>query len=203
MAGTTFGDFVSYKLKAIIVWIMHLVTWPFTIPSLIGYRVFGSEEIFGFSAKLLSLIPGKLGQYIRTSFYCQTLKECKYDLLVGFSSFFAHPTTKVGRRVGLGSFTVVGTADIGNNVLVGSKVSILSGKYQHQIGYSSDCDKEIRYEEVKIGDNTWLGEGSIIMADIAGDCVVSAGSVVTKPMPSSMIAIGNPARFLKRENSGE
>jgi acetyltransferase-like isoleucine patch superfamily enzyme len=35
------------------------------------------------------------------------------------------------------------------------------------------------------------------MADVGANCIVSAGSVVTKPMPAGMTAIGNPARFLK------
>jgi len=190
---------MSYKLKAVIVWIMHLLTWPFSISSWLVYKLFGSEEVFSFSAKLLSLVPGKLGQYLRTSFYCITLDECKYDLSVGFASFFAHPTARAGRSVVVGSFSIIGSADLGNNILVSSRVSIMSGKYQHDMEGGDESASKVNYQMIKIGDDTWLGESSLVMADIAGDSTVSAGSVVTKPMPAKTIAIGNPARFLKNE----
>jgi len=196
---------MRYTLKGVIVWFLHLFTWPFTVPSLIAYRFFGSEELFSTSAKLLSLIPGKLGQYIRTSFYCQTLTHCKYDLAVGFCSYFAHPTAIAGRHVGVGSFSIIGTVKLGNDVYISSRVSILSGKYQHGAGLGNKGvgSGNIKFQEITIGDRVWIGEGAIVMANIENDCIVSAGSVVTKLMPSNNTAIGNPARFLKREYGNE
>ena len=191
---------MSYELKGVIIWLMHLLTWPLSIPSLIGYKLFSSEELFSFSAKILSLIPGKLGQYLRTSFYCQTLVDCKYDLVIGFCSFFAHPTSEVGRHVVIGSFTIIGTAKIGDNISVGSRVSIISGKLQHKVDEVTGVISEGQYTKVNIGNSCWLGEGSIVMADIGEHSVVSAGSIVTKNMPDRRTAIGNPARFLKLEN---
>ena len=190
---------MSYKLKAIIVWMMHLLTWPLSLSSWLVYRLFGSEEFFSFSAKLLSLVPGKLGQYLRTSFYCVTLDGCKYDLAVGFCSFFAHPTAKAGRCVVVGSFSIIGSAELGDNILVSSRVSIMGGKYQHDMENEENSSSNVNYQMVKIGNDTWLGEGSLVMANIEGDSTVSAGSVVTKPMPARTTAIGNPARFLKKE----
>lgn len=187
---------MPYTLKRQLVWIMYLFVWPFGIASALPYRIFGSEGIYDFCARLLSLIPGKIGQYVRTAFYKMTLLECQYDLAVGFCSYFAHPTSRVGRRVGTGSFTIIGTADIGNNVMISSRVSVLSGKYQH--GATGESINPV-FTRVSIGSESWLGEGSIIMADVGEQCVVSAGSVVTKPMPSRMTAIGNPARFLPNE----
>ncbi|MCF6218080.1 MAG: hypothetical protein L3J62_08090 [Gammaproteobacteria bacterium] len=190
---------MSYKLKGVVVWLMHLLTWPLSISSWLIYKLFGSEEMFSFSAKLLSLVPGKIGQYLRTSFYCVTLTECKYDLVVGFASFFAHPTASAGRGVVIGSFSIIGSADLGNNILVSSRVSIMGGKYQHDMENEGNTTSQVNYKMIKIGNETWLGEGSLVMADIEGDSTVSAGSVVTKPMPAKTIAIGNPARFLKKE----
>jgi len=175
---------------------MYLLVWPFGLASALPFRIFGSEGIYDFCARLLSLIPGKIGQYVRTAFYKMTLVECHYDLAVGFCSYFAHPTSRAGRRVGTGSFTIIGTADIGDNVMISSRVSVLSGKYQH--GVTGDRIAPV-FTRVVIGTGSWLGEGSIIMADIGEQCVVSAGSVVTKPMPSRTTAIGNPARFLSNE----
>ena len=188
---------MPYGAKRLIVWVMYLVVWPFGIASAVTYQLFATEEVFSLCAKLLSLVPSKFGQYLRAAFYKMTLERSHYDLAVGFCSYFAHPTARVERGVGTGSFTIVGTADIGRNVLISSRVSILSGKYQHVDRSAADsARRHPLYTRVRIGEGSWLGESSIIMADVGKHCVVSAGSVVTKTMPDGMTAIGNPARFL-------
>lgn len=192
---------MRYETKKKIVIAMHLFTWPFALLPVLDYRLRKSEQVYQFFAMLLSLIPGKIGQYIRASYYMQTLSKSSYDLLVGFCSWFAHPSAEVGKNVSLGCFTIIGTATFDDNVLVGSKVSVLSGKFQHGGGLGKGLvhDSSPEYRRVFIGRNTWLGENSIVMDNVEEDCIVSAGSVVTKPMKSNLIAIGNPARFLKRD----
>lgn len=194
---------MPYALKRIIVYCMYVLVWPFGLLSNLAYKGFGDERIFDFSAKLLSLVPGKIGQYIRTAFYKMTLTECHYDLMVGFGSFFSHPTARAGRRVGMGSFTIVGTAVLGDGVMIGSRVSVLSGKYQHGgFLHGVTPSGEGRFETVTIGAGSWIGEGAIVMASLGERCMVSAGSVVTKPAPDRVVAVGNPARFLKGSESG-
>ena len=122
---------MRYESKRIIVCGLYLLVWPFGLPSRLAHKWFGNQAMFASSAMLLSLIPGKIGQYIRAAFYKMTLTECHCDLMVGFGSFFAQPTVKAGRGVGMGSFTIVGTSVLGDGVLIGSRVSVLSGKYQH------------------------------------------------------------------------
>jgi acetyltransferase-like isoleucine patch superfamily enzyme len=189
---------MRYQIKRMIVYGMYLLVWPLGLLSHATYKWLGSERAFDFSAKLLSLIPGRIGQYIRTAFYKMTLAECHYDLLVGFGSFFSHPTARAARRVGIGSFTIVGTANIGEGVKIASRVSVLSGKYQHGSflpGATPSADG--CFEPVSIGAGSWIGEGAIVMASLGRQCMVSAGSVVTKPAPDRVVAVGNPARFLK------
>ncbi|MEG1972948.1 MAG: sugar O-acetyltransferase [Oscillospiraceae bacterium] len=54
---------------------------------------------------------------------------------------------------------------------------------------------------VIIGNNVWIGGGSIILpgVTIGDNAVVGAGSVVTRDIPSNVIAYGNPCRVI-REN---
>lgn len=193
---------MRYESKRIVVCALYLLVWPFGLPSHLAYKWFGNEAIFDFSAKLLSLIPGKIGQYLRTAFYKMTLAECHYDLMVGFGSFFAQPAAKAGRGVGMGSFTIVGASILGDEVLIGSRVSVLSGKYQHGSFLPGvQPSGEGRYETITIGAGCWIGEGAIVMASLGERCMVSAGSVVTKPAPDRVVAVGNPARFLKSTES--
>lgn len=55
---------------------------------------------------------------------------------------------------------------------------------------------------VRIGKNCWIGSGAIILPGITiGDnVVVGAGSVVTKDLPSNVVAVGNPCRVLREVN---
>ncbi len=55
---------------------------------------------------------------------------------------------------------------------------------------------------VHIGKNCWIGAGAIILPGITiGDnVVVGAGSVVTKDLPSDVVAVGNPCRVLRNVN---
>lgn len=55
---------------------------------------------------------------------------------------------------------------------------------------------------VRIGKNCWIGAGVTIVPGITiGDnVVVGAGSVVTKDLPDSVVAVGNPCRVLREVN---
>lgn len=55
---------------------------------------------------------------------------------------------------------------------------------------------------VHIGKNCWIGAGAIILPGISiGDnVIVGAGSVVTKDLPSNVVAVGNPCRVLRNVN---
>ncbi len=52
---------------------------------------------------------------------------------------------------------------------------------------------------VHIGKNCWLGAGVLVMpgVTIGDNTVIGAGSVVTKDIPSGVIAVGNPCRVLR------
>jgi acetyltransferase-like isoleucine patch superfamily enzyme len=56
------------------------------------------------------------------------------------------------------------------------------------------------YYDTRIGDRTVLGARSIVMPGltIGEDCVVMPGALVTKDMPPSTVATGNPAKISPR-----
>ena len=55
---------------------------------------------------------------------------------------------------------------------------------------------------VHIGKNCWIGAGAIILPGVTiGDqVVVGAGSLVTKDLPSNVVAVGNPCRVIREIN---
>ncbi len=53
---------------------------------------------------------------------------------------------------------------------------------------------------VIIGDNVWIGGGAILLpgVTIGSNTVIGAGSVVTKDIPSNVVALGNPCRVIRK-----
>lgn len=52
---------------------------------------------------------------------------------------------------------------------------------------------------ITIGDDVWIGGGVIICPGVAigNNTTIGAGSVVTKDIPASVIAAGNPCKVIK------
>lgn len=54
--------------------------------------------------------------------------------------------------------------------------------------------------EVHIGDDCWIGGNTVIVAGvtIGQGCTIGAGSTVTKDIPAWSVAVGSPARVVKK-----
>ncbi len=98
---------------------------------------------------------------------------------------------------------------IGNNVLMASHVFISDNSHGSYKGDNMDSDPTVPPTEreyvtapVKIGNNVWIGEGVCIMpgVSIGEGCVIGAHSIVTKDIPDYCIAIGSPAKIVKKYN---
>jgi acetyltransferase-like isoleucine patch superfamily enzyme len=181
-----------------------LVAAAVVLPLIVVVRVerwlSSSESWFAACGTALSLFPGKLGDYLRLAFYRFTLQKCSFDACIGFGALVPHRTAEFGRFVSIGAYSIVGTVTLGDHVLIGSRVSITSGRNQHNVAdlTKNITDDDTTFERVHIGSNTWIGEGAIVMADVGKRCVIGAGSVVSRAIPDGTTAVGNPARPLAR-----
>lgn len=83
---------------------------------------------------------------------------------------------------------------IGNHVLIGPNVQIYTP--HHPMNYLERRATKETSSPVTIGDDCWIGGGTIILpgVTIGSRCIVGAGSVVTKDVPSGTTVVGNPAR---------
>jgi acetyltransferase-like isoleucine patch superfamily enzyme len=155
---------------------------------------------FTFWTHVFALVPGAVGMFLRRGFYWWTLERCAESVTIGFGALFSRQNAIMEAGAYVGSYALVGSAWIGENTLIGSRASLLSGGRQHEwlpTGRWSGVD-EHRLRRLVIGANTWIGEGAIIMADVGEGCMVAAGAVVSSPVPPGVMVAGNPARFVRR-----
>lgn len=156
------------------------------------------DVFFVAHGELLSLLPGKTGYFLRNAYYRFTLRRCSTDSQISFGTYFSNCSkAEVGTDVYIGTRCLIGIATIGDRVLIADHVQILSGSRQHASMDSTRADQASKFTRVHIGNDTWIGTGAIIMADIGEHCVVGAGSVVTKPIPDFSVAVGNPAKVIR------
>lgn len=90
---------------------------------------------------------------------------------------------------------------IGNNVKFGPNVTLTTAT--HDIDYrvrNSDGDGDIIGAPIVIGDDVWLGAGVIVLpgVTIGKHAVIGAGSVVTKDIPNDCVAVGSPAKIIRK-----
>ncbi len=124
------------------------------------------------------------------------LQEFDLSSRVSFGSFFAHPEAKIGKRVYVGSYRILGRATIGDGTLLASGVQVLSGGRQHSRGARGEAFSGGEFLQVTFGSESWIGAAATVMADVGSRTTVGAGSVVNKPVPDDCVAVGNPARVI-------
>ena len=150
-------------------------------------RDYNQQMPFDYEAGLESLrrvgihFAGKI--YLEPPFYC----EYGNQITVG-KDFYANTgcvMLDVGRIV------------IGDHVMFGPNVSIYTaGHPLHADSRNSGWEYGIG---VTIGNSVWIGGQTVLMPGVTiGDrTVIGAGSVVTKDIPSDVVAAGNPCRVIR------
>ena len=86
---------------------------------------------------------------------------------------------------------------IGDHVFLGPRVCIYTATHPIDAGVR---DSELEYAKpVRIGSSVWIGGSTVINpgVTIGGNTVIGSGSVVTRDIPSGVVAAGNPCRILR------
>lgn len=161
-------------------------------------RITGYNEM----SQFISLIPFNLGKMVRYYYYRKTLAACGENVVFHFGVIISYPEVRIGNNVRLGPYNTLGYVSIGDNVLTGQYCHLLSGSQQHLINRLDIpiMEQGSKLRMIAIGNDVWLGANSVIMNDVGNGCVVGASSVVTKPISDYEVAVGNPAKIIKRRN---
>jgi virginiamycin A acetyltransferase len=172
---------------------------PFWLLVKLGSVMMIADEAFLLLAHVCAVLPGKLGEYVRRAYYQWTLRKVGRDLVVGFGSFFTSRDVELASKVWIGQYTILGACRIGSGVLISDQVSILTGRHQHRRETSGKLVVDTgRKVTNTIGDDSWIGAGAVVMADIGAQCVVGAGAVLVTACSDGNTVVGVPARVVKQ-----
>jgi len=91
--------------------------------------------------------------------------------------------------------------EIGDNVMFGPDCSLYAAGHPFDAEYRA-TGAEYAWP-IKIGNNVWIGGGTKIVGgvSIGNNTVIAAGSVVTKSIPSGVLAGGNPCKVIREIKS--
>lgn len=118
----------------------------------------------------------------------------------------------IGENVQINDYvhiTAMENVTIGNNVLMASKIYISDCSHGSYSGDNNDSNPKASPSErplfsspILIKDNVWLGESVSVLpgVTIGEGTIVGANSVVTKDLPDFVIAVGIPAKPIKKFN---
>jgi maltose O-acetyltransferase len=87
--------------------------------------------------------------------------------------------------------------EIGNNVFFGPAVQIYTATHPTN---ANDRLQTQFSKPIKIGNDCWIGGNTVILPGviIGNGCTIGAGSVITKDIPENSLAVGNPAKVIKK-----
>ena len=90
--------------------------------------------------------------------------------------------------------------EIGDNTFIGEEV-IIRDTDEHKV----IRENYVKTNPIKIGNHVWIGMRSIILkgVTIGDNCIVAAGSVVTKSIPNNCLVAGVPAKIIKNNINWE
>lgn len=131
---------------------------------------------------LTALLSIQEGAHIEPNFFC----DYGYNIKIGRNFYANHNLTIID----------VCSVSIGDNVLIGPQVMISTGTHPTDPVQRRETEFGA---SIKIGNDVWIGGNVSILpgVTIGNNCVIGAGSVVTRDIPDNKIAVGNPCRVIK------
>tara|TARA_B100000963_G_scaffold289151_1_gene258573 strand:- start:25832 stop:26494 length:663 start_codon:yes stop_codon:yes gene_type:complete len=141
---------------------------------------------------------------VRKKLYSK-LKEKKFKIIALIDPLASiSPTAHIGEGLIAYPFSIIASdASIGNNVLVNAGAII---GHDIVVGNNTVISPQVCIGGgTKIGDNSYIGMGSKIKEQlvIGSSVIVSMSSAVYKDIPDGVIAMGNPARPMRRNDDNK
>lgn len=167
-----------------------------------------SKVGYGFYVGSGSLIQG--GEYIRIGNNFKSGKMLWIEAVQRYGNQVYAPRIEIGDNVTCSQsvhIAAIGKVSIGDGVMFGSRIHVTDHAHGRYRGDEQDSPelapghRPLAFEQaVCIERNVWLADGVVILpgVTIGEGCIVGANSVVSRSLPSNVIAVGAPAVPIKR-----
>ncbi|MEK4994793.1 DapH/DapD/GlmU-related protein [Paenibacillus sp. FSL H7-0918] len=136
--------------------------------------------------------------------------NCRFEMFDSGSG--SNKKIIIGDKCKFGDYVHIASGEkvlIGNNCLLASKIFISDISHGNYSDSSLSSTPDVPPDErpifsrpVSIGNNVWIGENVCILpgVSIGNGCIIGANSVVNKDIPENCIAVGSPAKVVKKYN---
>ena len=161
-------------------------------------------NLYQLSASILRNLGSEIGIYLRSYFYKISGMKVKGKLIIYEGVTIYHPYNVIAEGdLTLGVGTLISAREkvkIGSGTSIAQNCSIYDNNH---IMPKIDGKNGVETSPIEIGENSWIGARSIILkgVKIGKNVTIGAGSVVSKNIPNNAVAMGNPARIIKYNNS--
>lgn len=133
----------------------------------------------------LQKILGKTKEnfWIEQSFWC----DYGYNIEIGENFYANHNLTILDENKVI----------FGDNVFIGPNCGFYTA--EHPLDFQTRNQGLEYAKPIEVGDNVWFGGNVVVLPGrkIGSNVVIGAGSVVTKDIPSNVVAVGNPCKVIK------
>lgn len=166
-------------------------------------RMIGPDAALLGASQALARSAGLWGRYRRVAFLRLVIDDCDESASVEYGTLFSQCQARLGPNVYVGPYCQLGRVHVGADTLLASGVQVPSGPDTHG---TARLDVPIRLQPgqlrtVRIGRDCWIGSGAVVLADVGDQTIVAAGAVVTRPLPTRVIAAGVPAAVVRGRTS--
>ena len=123
---------------------------------------------------------------------------CSYTTIEG-----AGGNIEIGDNVVIGEFSTIqgqGGVYIDKNVLLASHVHLISNMHSYSDVTLPIKEQTNTSEQIKIEENAWIGINVTILSGVTvgKNSVIGSGAIVNKDIPPFSVAVGQPARIIKK-----
>lgn len=142
----------------------------------------------------LSQHPLTFGENVKIGAYSRVIGSTSFDNIGEY--------IRIGNNVEIGEFSYLGGdggLEIGDDCIIGQYFSCHSQSFDLTEKSKLTRTKGLSRKGIRIGKNCWIGSKVTILdgVEIGDNCVIAAGAVVDKSMPSNSVIEGVPARLIK------
>jgi carbonic anhydrase/acetyltransferase-like protein (isoleucine patch superfamily) len=132
--------------------------------------------------------------------HCLTLKRgALIERLCTVNTWYGDVTLEARAGIGIGT-VVIGPVSFGARALCAQHCLIAGQSHRYDDPSKPLLEQGYVTKPVVIEDDVWIGANCVVLPGvrIGRKAVIGAGSVVTREIPPLCLAVGNPARVIKR-----